>query len=147
MASTNRKDKRATLAEFLRDTLTLVASEDVFDHRPKQFKGHTPLVYLKSAGSGQVPLSGNFYSEGLLIEIHSLALYEDKDATPLLTVESSDDTLDDLDAEIRDALDTNWNNKDAWQAITQVGDSRVVTNEESGGKTYKHEVRVVRVLP
>lgn len=147
MTATTRKDKRADLATFLQTALTLVEDADIYDHVPKTFGGRSPVVYLKSAGSGQTPLSGNFMTEGLLLEIHSLAVYEDTSGDPPINNEDAQDFLDGVDVELRDCLDENFADKTKWQAIVQVGDSRVQPNAEVDGKTYLHEARVVRIYP
>lgn len=145
--ATNRKDKRAALAAFLPTYLTSADASNILTSEPSDLTGQSPVVYLKSAGSGDVILSQGFTQEKLLLEVHTLVLFRDLNATPPYTSTDADDTMDDLDAQLRGMLETKWNTSAAWQDLRQIGPSKMLTNKEVEGRTYNHEVRVFEVTP
>lgn len=150
MSSTNRKTKRAALFALLNALLS--HPQLILNAVPESFEGQQPIVYLKSRGSAEIPVSfgaGNgtsAVSEALYFEIHSLVLYKDKRGDPELTVAGSEDLLDDVDKEIRDVLGDNLNTAD-WQVLVQEGASQILPNVEIEGATMRHELRVVRIMP
>ncbi len=143
--ATNRKALRTALADLLRNNVTsaqLVSKYEIED--PQQ---QSPVMWIESIDTPQsTRLTQSFTDEEFRFGIHVLVLYSDPNATPTPYVSlNSDDTKDDIEAQVRETLFSNWVSPN-WQQLAHRGSSKQM-NSNLGGKEYKHELIVVSIKP
>lgn len=135
MVSNNRKTVRATLFGLLSSGLTLVSPTAIYSYLIGDFKGQSPVVVVSSRGSERVRFTHGGRIPKHALKVYIFVAYASEDGS--WTEAQSEDSLDDVEAEIASIVDANAKST-AWEALSQAGES-VTDSVMIGGVEYRRE--------
>lgn len=138
----NRKTLRADIkAEFAPEFSDMLVSEDDFyKYEPSSYGGHSPVIFLASAGAEHPEVTKKINSE-FFVEVHLLTLYKDKDG--VYTEEQAADLLDDMEQRLSETVETKRVVANKWQKLSFEARS-FAEPTPVGGELYLHEVVTLR---
>lgn len=135
---TLRTDLKAELAPAFADML--VEADDFYKYEPSSYNGHSPVIFLASAGA-EHPEVTKALNSVFFVEVHLLTLYKDKDG--VYTEEQAADLLDDMEQKLSETVETKRVVAGKWQKLSFEARS-FAEPTPVGGELYLHEVVTLR---
>lgn len=138
----NRKTLRADIkTEFAPEFADLlVTTDDFYAYEPSSYGGHSPVIFLASAGAEHPEVTKKINSD-FFIEVHMLTLY--KDSNGVYTEQQAADALDDLENRLSQTVETKRVVANKWQKLSFEARS-FAEPTPVGGELYLHEVALLR---
>lgn len=138
----NRKTLRADIkTEFAPEFADLlVTTDDFYSYEPSSYGGHSPVIFLASAGAEHPEVTKKINS-AVFIEVHMLTLY--KDSNGVYTEQQAADALDDLENRLSQTVETKRVVANKWQKLSFEARS-FAEPTPVGGELYLHEVALLR---
>jgi hypothetical protein len=141
MSVPNRKDVRDAFARLLlahvdgAERLYPLTNEDGNRvTQPEQFGGESPIVVVASSGTLRSQLTFRGQAPTVYLDIYTFVRADD---------DASDDRLDDIEAQIADAIDGAQNHQ-YWTAIDYDGRSQTEFVKLVSGTLYKRELTALK---
>lgn len=144
MINDSRKTVRKLIAGLLSSALvgTGLPVQACYDYQIGDFGGQSPVVVVSSRGGGYSDLTFQGTNPVFEYNVHVFVLYATEDGT--WTESNAEDTLDDIEALIRQVLENNKKPTMGWESITLAGMSQT-DSITIGGIEYRTELFVLRV--
>ena len=138
MAQLSRKQIRRALADILR---TIPQLQATYHYKPHSFQSQSPVVYITSSGSFPVALTGRGFTGPVYVNLHICTLYATAAGEQFIyTEEAAEDTMDDIEAEIRNALKDKRRVDALWQGLKWSQRSSADNPLIVDGDLYLHEL-------
>lgn len=141
----NRKPVRKALATAMAADITAVAA--VYDHKPINLGGATPVLAIESVSSERtaVHFGGLVMIDGVFRFLIHIFVRR-PDASSSWSKSQADDQLDDIEAAVAGFIEANQVGAE-WSGITILGATVIDDNVEIDGSYYINEQILIEVSP